>query len=123
LLESYVKKSFTGYGQMLLILLSTTAAYADSEFHALDKLVRQDMDIASSPLGDSELDRVEGGLDISSDLLAAQAVMQISALQTMAQAGEGSVTENRVERTTSLVQVCGSQPCVQSANLATFSEI
>lgn len=114
-----MKKSFTCCGLMLFTLSSTTVAYAESEFHALDKLARQDMNIASSLLGDSELDRVEGGLDVPTDSLAAQA----SVLQTMAQAGEGSVTENRVERTTSLVQVCGSQPCVQSANLATFSEI
>jgi hypothetical protein len=122
-MEGCVKKSFTCRGLMLFILSSTTAAYAESEFHALDKLARQDMGIASSRLGDSELDRVEGGLDVSTDSLAAQAAMQTSVLQSMAQAGEGSVTENRVERTTSLVQVCGSQPCVQSANLATHSEI
>ncbi len=122
-MEDCVKKSFTCCGLMLFILSSMTLAYAESEFHALDKLAGQDMGIASSALGDSELDRVEGGLHVSSDSLAAQVAMQTSVLQTMAQAGEGSVTENRVERTTSLVQVCGSQYSVQSANLATFPEI
>jgi hypothetical protein len=106
-----------------------TAAYGQSEFHALDKLSLQDTEIASSRLDDGELDRVEGGLEVStasSSLvdLTSEALMQAAALENAAQAaGGGSVIENRVDRTTMLTQVCGSQPCTQRSNMTTVSRI
>jgi len=123
-----MKRSFAWGGLLPLFLSSMTAVYGQSEFHALDRLLRQETVIASSRLDDGELDRVEGGLDISSASsslldLTSQVMTQAAALQSTAQAADGSVTENRVDRTISLTQVCESQSCNQSSNIATFSHL
>jgi len=123
-----MKTSFT-WGTLLSLVLSVmTAAYGQSEFHALDKLSQQDTGIASSRLDDSELDRVEGGLEVSTASLSlgdltSEAMMQAAALENAAQAADGSVTENRVDRTTTLTQVCESSSCTQRSTMTTLSRI
>lgn len=121
-----MKTSFTWGGLLPLALLCTTAASAESEFHALDKLSQQETGITLSRLDDSALDRVEGGLDVTSgsvDLASQQAVMQAVVLESTMQAADGTVTEKRVDRATSLFQVCISPPCTQSWHLTTSSHL
>jgi len=130
-----MKTSFAWSGPLLLVLSAMTAAYGQSGFHALDKLSQQETGIASSRLDDSELDRVEGGLEVVSVStspvdLTSQVVMQAALLESTAQAAllestaqaaNGSATENRVDQTTSLIQVCGAQPCSQSLSQTAYS--
>lgn len=123
-----MKKSFTWGGLLPLALLCMTAASAESEFHALGNLSQQETGIALSRLDDSALDRVEGGLDITSgsgsvDLVSQQAVMQAVVLESTMQASDGTVREKRVDRATSLFQVCDSPPCTQSWHLTTSSHL
>jgi len=121
-----MKTSFAWSGPLLLVLSAMTAAYGQSGFHALDKLSQQETGIASSRLDDSELDRVEGGLEVVSVStspvdLTSQVVMQAALLESTAQAANSSATENRVDQTTSLIQVCGAQPCSQSLSQTAYS--
>jgi hypothetical protein len=127
-----MKNYFIPGGLITLSLLSMASVHAESDFHALEKLSQQDADIASSWLNDSELDRVEGGLDIlsvASDLgdteVLTQAYLAQAALQNAMNttAADGGITQNQVDRTTSLRQSCESQACTQSANLTTNSRI
>jgi|GEM_PF-1345576 len=123
-----MKTSFTWGALLSLVLSVMTAAYGQSEFHALDKLSQQDTGIASSRLDDSELDRVEGGLEVSTASLSlgdltSEAMMQAAALENAAQAADGSVTENRVDRTATLTQVCESSSCTQRSTMTTLSRI
>jgi hypothetical protein len=114
-----MKTSFTWGGLLSLVLLSMSPVHAQSEFHALDKLSRQDTGVTSSRLDDSELDRVEGGLEIVSVStrpvdLTSQVVMQTTLLESTAQTTNDRATESRIDRTTSLIQVCGPQSCSQN---------
>jgi hypothetical protein len=123
-----MKTSFTWGGLLSLVLSATTSVYGQSEFHALDKLSLQETNIASSRLDDSELDRVEGGLEVVSVStspvdLTSQVVMQATLLESTAQAANGSATENRIDQTTSLIQVCGPQPCSQSLSQTAYSDL
>lgn len=127
-----MKTLFIPGGLITLSLLSMTSVHAESDFHAMEKLSLQDADIVSSWLNDSELDRVEGGLDIlsvASDLgdteVLTQAYLAQAALQNAmnTSAADGGITQNQVDRTTSLRQACESQACTQSANLTTNSRI
>jgi hypothetical protein len=125
-MERPMKTSFTWGGLLPLALLCMAAASADSQFHALDNLSQQETGTALSRLDDSALDRVEGGLDIASgsvDLASQQAVMQAVVLESTMQAANGTVTEKRVDRATSLFQVCSSPPCTQSWHLTTSSHL
>lgn len=121
-----MKTSFTWGGLLSLVLVSMPPAHAQSEFHALDKLSRQDMGVTASRLDDGELDRVEGGLEVVSVStspvdLTSQVVMQTTLLESTAQTTNGSATESRVDRTTSLIQICGPQSCSQSLSQTAYS--
>ncbi|CAI8764607.1 hypothetical protein [Methylocaldum szegediense] len=121
-----MRTSFVWGGLLSLVVSATTSVYGQSEFHALDKLSLQETHIASSRLDDSELGRVEGGLEVVSVStipvdLTSQVVMQATLLESTAQASSSSGTENRVDQTTSLIQVCGPPPCSQSLSQTTYS--
>ncbi|MGX2038940.1 hypothetical protein ACWJKU_02235 [Methylocaldum sp. MU1018] len=76
-----MKKSFILSGLASAALLSMASAYGKSGFHALDKLSQQESIIASSMMEDSELDRVEGGLDLSGLVLRLRNAMSLTVVK------------------------------------------
>jgi hypothetical protein len=121
-----MRTSIAWGGLLSLVLLATTSVYGQSGFHALDKLSLQETHIASSRLDDSELDRVEGGLEVVSLTTSpvdstSQVILQATLLESTARATNSSATENRVDQITTLIQVCGPQPCSQSLSQTAYS--
>ncbi|BBA36336.1 hypothetical protein sS8_4406 [Methylocaldum marinum] len=118
-----MKTTFTRGGLTLFALLSTALAHAESDFYAMDALFHQGVVASTDRLGDIALDRIEGGLDTGDmEALTQVYLVQAAALQTAANttAANGSISQNQLDSTMSLTQVCEST-CMQSARVTTLS--